>query len=192
MAGAAQVTSEVPIRRTQIPTASTSVSRNNVFVGYSYRDRDLFGELQIQLKPLQRAWMLDLWDDERVLPGVRGRRALRSAIDSARLIVLLISPGFFKSAFISAHGLPALLGSLGRTAADVMCLYVRPSMEAFETFVYRGDSGVPHQLRLTDFHSLNDPTRPLAAFDMADRSRVLAGAGAEIISAVRPDLLPGA
>ena len=190
MAGAAHVTSEVPIKRSQIPTAGTVVERSNVFVGYSHRDRDLFGELQIQLKPLQRAWMLDLWDDSRVLPGVTGRRALVRALESAKLVVLLISPGFFSSPFITAHGLPALLGGLGREKSEVMCLYVRPSMEAFETFVFRGGNGVAHQLRLTDFHSLNDPTRPLAAFDMTDRSRVLAGAGAEIISAVRPDLLP--
>ena len=146
-----------------MPTTGTLAKRTNVFVGYSHRDRDLFGELQVQLKPLQRAWMLDLWDDERVLPGVRGRQALRAALNAAKLVVLLISPGFFNSPFMSAHGLPALLGSIGRTSTDVMCLYVRPSMEAFETFVYEDAQGVARQVRLTDFRGLNDPVHPLAA-----------------------------
>jgi hypothetical protein len=190
MAGAAHVTTEVPAIQPRLPTARTIDARSKVFVGYSHRDRDLFGELQVQLKPLQRAWLLDLWDDERVVAGARGRRQLHAAIDSARLVVLLISPGFFSSPFISVHGLPALLGGRGRTAADVMCLYLRPSMEAFETFVYEGLGGVVRQVRITDFHGLNDPVRPLAALDADARARVLARAGASIIKTVRPELLP--
>ena len=172
----------------RVPTATGERRvRHGVFVGYSHRDRDILGELQVRLKPLQRAWLLDLWDDSRVMPGARGREALRAALDAAERVVLLLSPGFFNSAFVTAHQLPAMLGT--RQRHEVLCLYARPSTEVFENFLYRDDAGVARQVRMIDFHPLNEPVRPLAAVEPSVRAGMMAEAGSEIIKTIRPDLV---
>lgn len=163
------------------PVEQAQPLRNGVVVAYSHRERDLLFELQVHLKPLQKAWMLDLWDDLRVAgAGVDLRRALAGA----RVTVLLVSPGFLASPFITEHRLPALLAGQRHPRAAVMCLYMRPAMDAFAEFQFvEPGTREPKSVRISSFYGLNDPMKPLAAFDRRGRAEVLANAADEIIRA---------
>lgn len=166
------------------PLAAARAARSGVFIAYSHRDRDLLGELQVHLKPLQKAWMLDLWDDLRVDHGPRGAAELRRAIEATRVAVLLISPGFLASPFIAEHALPATLAAQLHPRAAVMCLYLRPAMDVFAEYDFADPiTGGPRSVRITSFHGLNDPTCPLAALDRPARAGILAAAAEEIIAA---------
>lgn len=159
-------------------------ARSGVFVAYSHRDRDLLGELQKHLKPLQKAWMLDLWDDLRVDSGPRGAAELRRAVDAARVALLLISPGFLASPFVAEHALPITLAMQQHPRAAVMCLYLRPAMDVFAEYRYRDPlSRADRSVRITSFHALNDPTCPLASQTKPAREGILAAAAEEIIAA---------
>lgn len=163
------------------PREQSQPVRSGVFVAYSHRERDLLGELQVHLKPLQKAWMLDLWDDLRVAgAGVDLQRALAGA----RVAVLLISPGFLSSAFLTEHRLPTLLASQAHPRAAVQCLYVRPAMDAFAEYQFVDPaSREAKSVRISSFYGLNDPMKPLAALDRRSRAEVLAAAADEIIRA---------
>ena len=159
-------------------------ARSGVFIAYSHRDRDLLGELQKHLKPLQKAWMLDLWDDLRVDSGPRGAAELRRAVDAARVALLLISPGFLASPFVAEHNLPVTLAMQQHPRAAVMCLYLRPAMDVFAEYRYRDPlSRADRSIRITSFHALNDPTCPLASQTKPAREGILAAAAEEIIAA---------
>lgn len=159
-------------------------ARNGVFIAYSHRDRDLLGELQKHLKPLQKAWMLDLWDDLRVDSGPRGAAELRRAVDAARVALLLISPGFLASPFVAEHALPITLAMQQHPRAAVMCLYLRPAMDVFAEYRYRDPlTRDDRSVRITSFHALNDPTCPLASQTKPAREGILAAAAEEIIAA---------
>jgi hypothetical protein len=159
-------------------------ARSGVFIAYSHRDRDLLGELQKHLKPLQKAWMLDLWDDLRVDHGPRGAAELRRAIEATRVALLLISPGFLASPFVAEHVLPVTLASQSHPRASVMCLYLRPAMDVFTEYKYPDPlHGEERSVRITSFHALNDPTCPLAALERPAREGILAAAAEEIIAA---------
>jgi hypothetical protein len=159
-------------------------ARSGVFLAYSHRDRDLLGELQKHLKPLQKAWMLDLWDDLRVDSGPRGAAELRRAVDTARVALLLISPGFLASPFVAEHALPVTLAMQQHPRAAVMCLYLRPAMDVFAEYRYRDPrSREDRSVRITSFHALNDPTCPLASQTKPAREGILAAAAEEIIAA---------
>lgn len=166
------------------PMPAVRPARSGVFVAYSHRDRDLLGELQVHLKPLQKAWMLDLWDDIRVDHGPRGAAELRHAIDSARVALLLISPGFLASPFVEEHHLPVTLAAQTHPRAAVMCIYLRPAMDVFADYAFSDPiTGNPRSVRITNFHALNDPTCPLAALERPARAGILAAAAEEIIAA---------
>jgi hypothetical protein len=159
-------------------------TRSGVFIAYSHRDRDLLGELQKHLKPLQKAWMLDLWDDLRVDSGPRGAVELRRAIDATRVALLLISPGFLASPFVAEHVLPVMLAAQRHPRASVMCLYLRPAMDVFTEYKFHDPlTDDERSVRITSFHALNDPTCPLAALEKPAREGILAAAAEEIIAA---------
>jgi len=164
------------------------VTRSGVLIAYSHRDRDLLGELQVHLKPLQKAWMLDLWDDLRVDAGPRGEAELRRAIAATRVALLLVSPSFLGSEFITTsetqRALPVLLAAQEHPRAAVMCLYLRPALDVFAEYPFIDpQTAMPRSVRLTNFHGLNDPMQPLAVLDKPARHQVLQRAAEEIIKA---------
>ena len=160
------------------------MARSGVLIAYSHRDRDLLGELQVHLKPLQKAWMLDLWDDLRLDAGPRGAAELQRALEATRVAVLLVSPNFLGSAFITEHGLPALLAGQEHPRAAVMCVYVRPALDVFaESRFIDPITGAGRSVQLTSFRGLNDPLHPLAALEQPARYEVLQAAAVEIIKA---------
>lgn len=162
-----------------------------MLIAYSHRDRDLLGELQVHLKPLQKAWMLDLWDDLRIDAGPRGEEELRRAIAATRVALLLVSPSFLGSEFITSEtehalpvSLPVLLAAQEHPRAAVMCLYLRPALDVFAEYAFIDpQTAMPRSVRLTNFHGLNDPMQPLAVLDRPARHQVLQLAAEEIIKA---------
>jgi hypothetical protein len=161
-----------------------AVARSGVLIAYSHRDRDLLGELQVHLKPLQKAWMLDLWDDLRLDPGPRGATELQRAVEATRVAVLLVSPAFLSSTFVAGHALPALLAGQVHPRAAVMCVYLRPALDVFaESRFVDPTTGAERSVQITSFRGLNDPLSPLAALERAARHEVLQAAAAEIIKA---------
>ena len=176
---AAALTPEEPAR-----VIHSGTSRSGVFIAYSHRDRDLLGELQVHLKPLQKAWMVDLWDDFRVDAGPRGEEELRRAVAATRVAVLLVSPGLLSSPFVTEHHLPEMLAAQEHPRAAVMCLYLRPAMDVFADRKFADpQDGSPRAIRITNFKGLNDPLYPLAALEKPARHRILQAAAEEIIQA---------
>jgi len=188
MRGTSATPSTPLTRAAQVPGrgahSEPEVTRSGVLIAYSHRDRDLLGELQVHLKPLQKAWMLDLWDDLRVDDGPRGAAELRRAVEATRVAVLLVSPDFVGSAFVAQHALPALLAGQEHPRAAVMCVYLRPALDVFnETRFVDPITGADRLVRITSFRGLNDPVHPLSALERSDRHEVLQSAAAEIIKA---------
>ncbi len=165
------------------------MARSGVLIAYSHHDRDLLGELQVHLKPLQKAWMLDLWDDLRVDAGPRGGAELLRALAATRVAVLLVSPNFLRSAFVAEHGLPALLARQEHPRAAVMCVYLRPALDVFaESRFVDPITGAERSVQITTFRGLNDPLYPLATLEQPARYEVLQAAAAEIIKAAHRNL----
>ncbi len=189
---------ELTVMLSPLPT-----TRSGVLLAYSHHDRDLLGELQVHLKPLQKAWMLDLWDDLRLDGSGRSRQEFAAALAGARVVVVLVSPNLMDSPFAAEDGLPPLLAKQEHPRAAVMCLYLRATLDAFADFHFIDPhTREPRSVSLTMFRGLNDPLQPLAGQDRTARHDVLRDAATEIIAASRrgtvasndahlPQTLPG-
>ncbi len=75
-------------------------NRTKVFISYSHRDKEWLDRLQVHLKPLERAGIIDRWDDPRIKAGERWKVKIREALATAKVVVVLLSGDFLASDFI--------------------------------------------------------------------------------------------
>ncbi|MCE5218106.1 TIR domain-containing protein [bacterium] len=68
-----------------------------VFISYSHKDRRLLDELLAQLSPLRRSKLVELWYDDRMGPGDEWRSEISEHLETAELVLLLVSADFIGS-----------------------------------------------------------------------------------------------
>ena len=68
-----------------------------IFCCYSRKDQKLLQELEYHLMPSQREGLIDIWNDTCILPGADWKKEISKHINTAQIILLLISPSFMAS-----------------------------------------------------------------------------------------------
>ena len=68
-----------------------------LFFSYSHRDEELRNELEKHLSLLRRQGVIDLWSDHRIGPGKEIGGEIDQHLESADIILLLVSPDFLNS-----------------------------------------------------------------------------------------------
>ncbi len=122
--------------------------RDKIFLSYSHQDKKWLKRLRVHLRPLERDYNVDIWDDTKIKPGSRWRREIREAISSTKVAVLLISADFLASDFIATDELPPLLRAAEEDGAVILPLILSPC-KFLQTKI------------LSQFQTVNNPTQPL-------------------------------
>lgn len=68
-----------------------------VFMSYSHQDEALRNELEVQLTMLKRQGLVEVWHDRRLTAGDHLDETIDREMDSADIILLLVSPDFLAS-----------------------------------------------------------------------------------------------
>ncbi len=68
-----------------------------IFLCYANRDKSLLEQLKTQLTSLQHQGRINLWDDSYILAGVEWESEIESHLNTAQIILLLVSPDFMAS-----------------------------------------------------------------------------------------------
>lgn len=68
-----------------------------VFFSYSHKDEDLRNELEIHLAVLKRQGVISTWHDRRITAGDEFADKISCHLESADIILLLVSPYFIAS-----------------------------------------------------------------------------------------------
>jgi len=84
-----------PARKVQ--TLGGRRGKATLFISYSHLDDGLRGELESQLKILQRRGWIDLWHDRRIAAGEDWKRKIDDNLERADIILLLVSADFIAS-----------------------------------------------------------------------------------------------
>jgi hypothetical protein len=137
----------------------SSMQRSQVFISYSHADAEYLGRLKVHIRPFERQGQVDLWADSRIMPGDRWKHEIRAAMERASIAVLLVSADFLASDFVAENELPPLLEAAQRDGVRIIPVILKPC--AF--------TDIPS---LAQFHSVNDPRRPLASLTESDREQI--------------------
>ncbi|MGH3973171.1 MAG: toll/interleukin-1 receptor domain-containing protein [Pseudonocardiaceae bacterium] len=149
----------------------TLARRTRIFISYSHHDRNWCDQLRVNLRPIERDGLIDLWDDTRIAAGEIWRDEIDAALDSANVAVLLISPDFLASDFIMDNELPPLLAAAENQGCTVLPLLVRPSLFA-------------ERPELSRFQTVNPNAVPLTAMTEVERDTVLVALAKRIFALV--------
>lgn len=98
----------------------------NIFIIYAREDSDYLKELLGQLRPLVNAKRINVWSDLEINPGMEWEKEIIQRLDTADIILLLVSSSYFNSAYIHEVEIKYALGRHEKGAAKVIPIIVRP------------------------------------------------------------------
>ena len=103
-----------------------SKSKTKSFISYHHKDEEWKDHLLTHLRVLQKRGIIDLWDDHRIRPGHNWYVAIKKALDSASVALLLVSADFLASEFLLNEEIPNLLSRRKNEGLHVIPVIVRP------------------------------------------------------------------
>jgi hypothetical protein len=68
-----------------------------VFISYAHKDEALLAELAAQLRILERNGLIEHWHDRKIVPGEEWDHKIKTELESADIILLLVSHDFINS-----------------------------------------------------------------------------------------------
>ena len=97
-----------------------------VFTIYAREDAQYLEELRGQLRPLENAGRIKVWSDREINPGADWEKEIIRKLDTADIILILVSSAYFNSAFIHEVEIKYALKRHEAGETRVLPIIVRP------------------------------------------------------------------
>lgn len=100
-----------------------------IFFSYSHQDETYLEKLKSHLSPLQRQRYIDvMWHDRGISAGIEWKQELDNHLNTAHLILLLISPDFIRSNYCTGIEMERALARHEQGEARVIPVILRPCL----------------------------------------------------------------
>jgi hypothetical protein len=97
----------------------------SVFVSYAHDDTDLRERLARHLSVLERHGLLTIWHDGKIVPGESWESAISERLETADIVLLLVSPSFVASEYIYSRELRRAMERHARGEAVIIPVLLR-------------------------------------------------------------------
>lgn len=97
-----------------------------VFISYAHEDRPLLDKLTKHLSNLRRQNLITTWNDKDISPGTEWKKQIMDRLNSAQIILLLISSDFMDSDFCYSVEMERAMQRHDADQARVIPIIVRP------------------------------------------------------------------
>lgn len=101
--------------------------RTTICICYAQEDESFLKKLITYLKPLQREKVIDLWYDLKIRAGEEREQEITTHLDTAQLILLLISPSFIASDYCYGREMKRAIERHRQGNARVVPIVLRPT-----------------------------------------------------------------
>jgi TIR domain len=98
-----------------------------VFCCYAREDQEMLVQLKKHLMPLQRQGQITIWSDTNLDAGVEWEKELHQHLESANIILLLISPDFMASDYCYSTEMRRAIERHDQGSAHVISILLRPT-----------------------------------------------------------------
>ena len=97
-----------------------------IFFCYAHADEDLLMKLKRHLSPLVNQGLIDVWHDRNISAGTEWEQEIKEQLNSAQIILLLVSPDFMASNYINDVELKRAIERHQRGEGRVIPIILRP------------------------------------------------------------------
>ncbi len=97
-----------------------------IFFCYAREDEHLCKELEKQLKILKHQKLIDMWHDREIKAGTEWEREIDRYLDTAQIILLLISPDFMNSEYCYGTEMKRAMARHEQGEVEVIPILLRP------------------------------------------------------------------
>jgi len=160
----------------QARSQAASADSKQIFISYSHKDRKWLMKFTEVLTPLLRDNTIRVWNDTNIRPGGLWRKEIEEALGCSKVAVLLVSPSFLASEFISNVEAPSLLKAASDRGVTIIWVAVSASLYT--------------ETEISHYQASNDPSKPLDTLRSSDLNRELVRICALIKQAVEPRAEP--
>lgn len=143
-----------------------AVRTHKVIIIYSRADHRWLEIVKTQLALLERQHLIELWEDTRIMAGVREDQAMEEALNAASVALLLVSANFLASETIMDAKLPRLLSRHAQGQLTLFPLILSHCL-------YR-------ESPLGIYRACNSVDQPLSVLSPAQRDEALLGLAREL------------
>ena len=157
-------------RRVAVADLLADIGTDDVFVSYSHDDAEWLNRLQTVLSPALSNGRVSVWSDSSIHAGMNWRQEISRKLETSRVAVLLVSPNFLSSKFITEVELPYLIRASKERGVTILWILLSACL-------YR-------ETCLPDLQAAHDIARPLDTFRTPKLNQVLTEIAQKIIAAV--------
>ena len=134
--------------------------KHSIFISYSQKDSSWLGEVKTHLKPLERYYGIDEWDDQKLRTSDKWNKEISKALNNATIAILLFSSYFMASDFIINNELQPLLENADKKGTKIMPVMVSPC-------------GTLEESGLSGYQAPNSPDKTLIEMNEGEVHRTL-------------------
>lgn len=153
---------EVPTTKTEMPMENNvnninktkqekkMEKKHSIFISYSHEDDEWLKKVRRNLKSLQRYYdNVKSWSDQEIMASDVWKDEIDKALRGATIAILLISPDFMASDFITNEELQPILNKAVVEGTKILSLILRPTAMLEESGILK-------------YQAINDPKKPLS------------------------------
>lgn len=135
--------------------------KHSIFISYSHEDEKWLVKVQKTLKSLQRYYdNVDSWSDKKINASDVWKEKIDRALGNATIAILLVSPDFMASDFITNEELQPILNKAVVEGTKILTLILRPTPLLKESGILK-------------YQAVNDPKKPLSGMTEYEQEMVL-------------------
>lgn len=125
-------------------------TKPHAFISYSHADDVFVKRFRVHIKPFEKMFDFEIWDDSRIRPGQKWKEEIGKKLETAAVIVIFLSADFFASDYVMTNEYPEALRKAKENDARIVAIFASPCAH--------------DEFEISDFQAINAPDQTLQDF----------------------------